>query len=176
MEVINTEIWSGENKLTVYANGKVDTIYKFVQHEDKKTQCDFCDLSGICDRKKIDYACIDVAREDGKNGYWKKDKIITMAMIGAEQSSTGQTENKQNKDIIKEETTYDRVKNPAHYCTGKIETINVIADTLTNEEMKGFCKGNIIKYVIRSEKKGDEKTDLQKAKWYLEKLIETIDK
>ena len=39
-------------------------------------------------------------------------------------------------------------------------------------EFKGFCKGNAIKYLSRAGKKGDELEDLQKARWYCDKLIE----
>ena len=44
---------------------------------------------------------------------------------------------------------------------------------LTEEELKGFCKGNTIKYITRADQK-NKKEDLEKAKWYLEKLIQEL--
>ena len=41
---------------------------------------------------------------------------------------------------------------------------------MTPDQFKGYLKGNIIKYLWRSEHK-NRLEDLEKAKWYLEKLI-----
>lgn len=60
---------------------------------------------------------------------------------------------------------------PAHYNTGDIECIDAIESALTPEEFEGFCKGNIIKYVWRENHKGGRE-DLEKAVWYLKRLIE----
>lgn len=68
----------------------------------------------------------------------------------------------------------DNVNNPAHYKSGEIECINAIKATLTEEEWRGFCKGNIIKYTWRERLKGGEES-LRKAQWYLNKLLATIE-
>lgn len=60
---------------------------------------------------------------------------------------------------------------PEYYKVGGIETIDYLKAKLTPEELKGFLKGNVIKYLSRSDHKGGVE-DLKKAKWYLEKLIE----
>lgn len=59
--------------------------------------------------------------------------------------------------------------NPEHY-KGAIETFDYLKDKLSPEELTGFCKGNIIKYVSRESKKGGVE-DLKKSRWYLDKLI-----
>lgn len=59
--------------------------------------------------------------------------------------------------------------NPIHYKSGKIEVIDIIEDQLTEEEYLGFIKGLVIKYVMRSNMKNGLE-DLEKAKWYLERL------
>lgn len=41
---------------------------------------------------------------------------------------------------------------------------------ISKEEFIGFCKGNIIKYVVRCDKKGDMIGDINKAINYLELL------
>ena len=67
----------------------------------------------------------------------------------------------------------DNVNHPQHYTQGGIETIDYIKAKLTTEQFKGYLKGNIIKYISRFEYKNSIE-DLQKAKWYLSKLIEVI--
>ncbi len=69
----------------------------------------------------------------------------------------------------------DNIKEPAHYKQGGLEVITVLRKKLTKEEFKGFCKGNILKYVMRADyKHGSE--DYKKAKIYLEWLIKEAEK
>jgi len=59
-----------------------------------------------------------------------------------------------------------------HYENGKgYDVIDFITDYGLN-----FNKGNIIKYVARAGKKGDELSDLRKALDYIKREIETIEK
>src|SRR5699024_6867746 len=86
--------------------------------------------------------------------------------------------------IAKEESTYDyevfekyplsdNVTNPSHYTNGNIETIDYLKDTLSKQQYEGFCRGNVLKYISRyPHKNGVE--DLNKAKTYLEWLIESV--
>jgi len=46
---------------------------------------------------------------------------------------------------------------------------------MTPEAFAGYCKGNILKYIWRYEKK-DKLIGLKKAQWYLNMLIEIEDK
>lgn len=65
----------------------------------------------------------------------------------------------------------DNYKNPAHYKHGKYDLISHLADILTEEELRGFLKGNIFKYVDRyQDKNGIE--DLEKAREYTHRLEE----
>ena len=64
----------------------------------------------------------------------------------------------------------DMVNSPPHYLKGGLECIDVIRATLTDEEFRGYCKGNNIKYVYRERDKGKDE-DLKKARVYL-KYIE----
>lgn len=66
----------------------------------------------------------------------------------------------------------DAVNNPAHYTAGSIECIDAIEAALTPEEFRGYCKGNILKYVWRERLKGEN--SLSKAYWYLNRLLITI--
>lgn len=56
------------------------------------------------------------------------------------------------------------------------ECIKVLDAWLCNDEYKGFLRGNCLKYLCRLGKKDEEVKELKKAKWYLEKLIETYEK
>ena len=63
--------------------------------------------------------------------------------------------------------------NPNHYKHGSIEVIDIMKDQLSPEEFKGFCKGLIIKYLCRADHKNGLE-DYEKAKWYLDKLVEVL--
>lgn len=65
---------------------------------------------------------------------------------------------------------FDIIKNPEHYCSGKVECIEAIEAAETPEEYRGFLKGQIFKYVFREGKKGGTES-LKKASWYLDRLI-----
>lgn len=65
--------------------------------------------------------------------------------------------------------TIDYVNNPPHYNAGSVECIQGIQSALTEEEFRGYCKGNALKYIWREQNKGGE-TDLKKAIWYLDYL------
>jgi len=61
--------------------------------------------------------------------------------------------------------------NPEHYTSGGIEAIDVMRAKLEPAEFAGFCRGNVLKYVMRAGKKGDAREDLRKAQWYLNVLL-----
>ena len=65
----------------------------------------------------------------------------------------------------------DEVNNPSHYTQGGIECIAAIKSALTPEEYRGYCKGNIIKYIWRERSKGGH-VSIAKAEWYIKRLIE----
>lgn len=59
------------------------------------------------------------------------------------------------------------INNPDHYQSDKIETIDIIEAFKLN-----FRLGNVVKYILRSGKKGNRLEDLKKAQWYLNREIE----
>lgn len=61
------------------------------------------------------------------------------------------------------------VNHPPHYTDGKIEVIEFIED-----KKFGYHLGNAIKYICRAGKKegADFKTDISKAIWYLNRVLE----
>lgn len=60
----------------------------------------------------------------------------------------------------------DPVNHPAHYKAGGIETIDFIEAKELNYNL-----GNVVKYITRSDLKGNRKQDLEKAMWYLKREI-----
>ena len=66
------------------------------------------------------------------------------------------------------------VHNPSHYNTGAVECIDAIQATLSAEEFQGYCRGNTLKYLWRCMYKGKSKQDLEKARWYLDRLLDTL--
>lgn len=64
------------------------------------------------------------------------------------------------------------VTKPSHYMLfDDIEAIEVIARSMTREQFKGYCFGNILKYRLRAGKKSELATmekDLNKAAFYQE--------
>lgn len=67
------------------------------------------------------------------------------------------------------------VTHPKHYNTGKIEVIRIIEDQLTDEEYRGYIKGQVLKYITRERTKNGLE-DLQKAAWYLNRLIKKMER
>ena len=76
----------------------------------------------------------------------------------------------QNKNSQTNETATnnkDEVHNPDHYKLNglNIEAVDVVKAVLTEEEFKGWCRGNALKYLMRAGKKdkNKEKQDFAKA-------------
>ena len=64
--------------------------------------------------------------------------------------------------------------NPEHYKSGDIECIDAIKSSLDKQQFKGYLKASVIKYLWRYEKKNGL-DDLQKANWFLQRLIKEED-
>jgi hypothetical protein len=63
----------------------------------------------------------------------------------------------------------EQVNHPPHYRPGLYEAINVI-----EAWELGFCLGNAVKYICRAGSKNDAATDLEKARWYIEREIQRL--
>lgn len=67
------------------------------------------------------------------------------------------------KDLTKQE----------HYTNNGIEPIDIMRKNFSHDEFVGFCKGNVLKYLLRyKDKNGLE--DLEKARIYLNWLIDEL--
>lgn len=73
------------------------------------------------------------------------------------------------------ENKIDNVNKPSHYQLDcGVESIKIIEKILGKEGFVAFCLGNVLKYLIRAEKKNG-KEDYKKAAKYLEWVIENYD-
>lgn len=61
----------------------------------------------------------------------------------------------------------ERVNHPAHYNFGQFEVIDVAADDA--------LLWQVLKYIARAKHKGQELTDLKKARFYLDRRIAKIE-
>lgn len=64
---------------------------------------------------------------------------------------------------------------PSHYNQSNIECIDAIASALSPQELDGFVRGNVMKYIWRSPHK-NKVEDLKKAQWYLSWYISRLEK
>lgn len=66
--------------------------------------------------------------------------------------------------------------NSSYYDKGGVSVLSIWKSKLSHEQLCGLYKGNVIKYVCRAGEKDANKEveDLEKAKQYLEWLIEEI--
>lgn len=72
--------------------------------------------------------------------------------------------------------TIDNVNNPAHYNSGKVECIDALDSATVNKTgIEAICVANIIKYLWRYEQKNGVE-DVKKAQWYINRLIEVLEK
>ncbi len=65
----------------------------------------------------------------------------------------------------------EAVNHPNHYNIGGIEVIDFIESWNL-----GFSLGNAIKYIARAPYKNDELEDLKKARWYIDREIQRLEK
>ena len=71
--------------------------------------------------------------------------------------------------------SYDAVNKPAHYnLGGGVECIDYIKQVLTLDGFISYCQGNMIKYQHRHGYKGNPVEDMEKAQWYLNKMLEAM--
>jgi len=67
----------------------------------------------------------------------------------------------------------DMVNSPPHYNQTGIECIHAIS-AATGDGFIYYLQGNILKYLWRFDYKDKPVEDLEKARWYLDKLIEEV--
>ena len=82
------------------------------------------------------------------------------------------------KDEKVEKESEDMVNHPSHYTHGGVECIDAITSALSSYEdsVDSWLVGQVIKYLWRAPLKGKYEEDIKKAQFYLNRLVEKIDK
>ena len=74
------------------------------------------------------------------------------------------------------ESTDKMVSHPSHYQMGKFEVIDVIEEATKGlDGIFAVDLGNALKYLLRWNKKGDPKQNLEKAIWEISHMIKKLD-
>ena len=71
----------------------------------------------------------------------------------------------------------DKVNSPAHYTRGKQEAIDIIEEAIQDapDVSSGMLQAQVLKYLLRLWLKDNSKQDAEKARWYLNRLIDKLD-
>ena len=73
-------------------------------------------------------------------------------------------------------THTDMVNSPAHYTAGRYEAIEVIEDAIeaAPSSKQAFLQAQVLKYLLRLWYKSNSKEDAEKAQWYLNRLVDSL--
>ena len=82
------------------------------------------------------------------------------------------------KDEKVEKKSEDMVNHPSHYTHGGVECIDAITSALSSYEdsVDSWLVGQVIKYLWMAPLKGKYEEDIKKAQFYLNRLVEKINK
>lgn len=156
------------NDFKIITKKHIETIKKLINSNGKCEDvecrdCPFCSDNSIFPIN----CCADLYGKKGIEGREYDEKLLQSAkeflkMCGYEETT----------DIKKETIVDENVNSPKHYKLPglNIESIDIIRAIL-GKYFKWFCLGNVIKYVLRAEKKNGLE-DYKKARKYLNWLIE----
>ena len=73
--------------------------------------------------------------------------------------------------VVKEDKVQEVDKHDKHYLESVVEPIKVMEKMFTKEELKGFIKGNILKYRLRMGHKDDIQKEMDKIRVYEQWLV-----
>ena len=73
--------------------------------------------------------------------------------------------------VVKEDKVQEVEKHDKHYLESVVEPIKVMEKLFTKEELKGFIKGNILKYRLRMGHKDDIQKEMDKIRVYEQWLV-----
>lgn len=123
-----------------------------------------------------DEPCNDCVRGNGNNEHFtpKENRCMKCGAIIPEGRHICLTcEGGNDMQTFQQHAKPETVNHPAHY-QGKHECIDEMISLFGVEAVKGFCKCNVYKYRYRADRKNGAE-DLNKANWYMDKLMELED-
>ena len=82
----------------------------------------------------------------------------------------------ENPSVARVTAALDMVNHPPHYTRGSFETIVVLEDIAQHykDPIHATLVWQTIKYLARAPLKGNCAEDVQKAKWYLDRLVNKL--
>ena len=119
-------------------------------------------------RDESSVACYTLADNEGEYHIVRGDEIELIQGFRTFKEIEEINKNRSLKNNSIYEEVEEAVEHPKHYNKGKIEVIEVIEDWELN-----FSLGNVVKYIARCEHKEDKLKDLEKAKWYIQREIDS---
>lgn len=130
-------------------------------------------MTDLKEIKTLFYSLLEQNKTLRKENEMMREAVKNAELMRCQRKPTLEELWKEEFQEIMEKRNEDNVNHPAHY-SGAIEVIDFIRDKLTREELSGYYKGNILKYIARYGKKQTENPieDIQKAQVYLEWLID----
>lgn len=130
----------------------------------------------IVDRYDHDILSYAVVFDDREEYLFKTEELCSeeaIALIQQVQEITIKAAGLQEDLCAKiEQPPPDLVNHPPHYTSGRVECIECIEAAGMLIE---FCLGNVLKYIYRHKSKNGLE-DLKKARWYLNRVIEYLEK
>lgn len=133
--------------------------------------------SGISEYGEFSFVCIRPT-ESGRLGFSnvtcgidvkRKLTYIQLMAIGKIKRMMIERDSCEERPLKPTTEKADNVRKPSHYqLIDGVESIEIIARSMTAEQWKGFCLGNMLKYRIRAGKKDALQQDIDKANYYSE--------
>ncbi|MFZ6872844.1 DUF3310 domain-containing protein [Undibacterium sp. Di27W] len=146
---------------------RIDKALAFLEGKKQVTAEDLCTAMGLEPNKYSPAQYLSRLINDGtvlKRGKWY--------CLASEADDLAAPDTTAQKAVLLTKQEHDPVNTPQHYTAGGIEFIDILRAKLTPEELRGYFKGNVIKYVIRAELK-DGLQDYQKCARYANWLAQS---
>lgn len=140
----------------------IETVKKLINSGGKCAEIECYDCPFVsCNSTLSIENCTDLYSEENQDGDEYDEKLLQSA--------------KEFLDMCEKDE--DKIKSPNHYKLEGlgIESIDIIKSRLGKDGFKAFCVGNVIKYILRAEKKNGLE-DYKKSGQYLNWVIEEAEK
>ena len=133
---------------------------------------EYCNSNNYCSNCAIKNRC------NGSPVYYYNDQQLYPDVIIERNYDIIFGKASETKEKKVEKKTEDMVNHPSHYTHGGVECIDAITSALSSYEdsVDSWLVGQVIKYLWRAPLKGKYEEDIKKAQFYLNRLVEKIDK
>tara|TARA_S200002703_G_scaffold156028_1_gene160929 strand:+ start:495 stop:863 length:369 start_codon:yes stop_codon:yes gene_type:complete len=108
-------------------------------------------------------------RKNSEKYYEDEKKLFRETLV---EKARKQLEEEPHYEVVIEDK--DMVNHPEHYMKGGMETIEYLKAKSTPHGFQTYLRLNAMKYLSRAEEKENLVQDLEKALWYLNRLIKEM--